>query len=214
MKLNPVLFTALLLLVSPAEAKDKKNDNGRLPCATVYSVVQEDALGNVQQGPTQAKSLKWMEGDLRKKYPDVCYAAPGPSVKTVFYITVTPATYHGTHVVTKTSTSTHDDPVSGTVRDEDGNRSRLDGSVETTTTSTSSVAVPYSIDYGKFMLAIETLGDDGKAVVRHRFVQDGLYRTFYGFGGGRGKHPQRALIEDAVKWIHDGGLEDPLQTAH
>jgi hypothetical protein len=30
--------------------------------------------------------------------------------------------------------------------------------------------------------------------------------------GGRGHHPVKALIEDAVKWLHAGGLEDPLQS--
>lgn len=59
--------------------------------------------------------------------------------------------------------------------------------------------VPYSVEYGKFLLTIETLGEDGKPVVRHRFAQDGLYRTYFGFGAGRGKHPQQALIEDAAK---------------
>jgi hypothetical protein len=214
MRPNALVLSLLALLsISTAEAKDKKNDNGRPPCATLYSIIQEDKLGNVQQGTTQPKSLKWLDGDLKKKYPDVCYAQPNPSVKTVFYITVTPDTYHGTRVVTNRSTTTHDDPVSGTIRDDDGNTATMEGTVQTTTTSTSSTAVPYSFEYGKFMLTIETVGEDGKPVVRHRFEQDGLYRTFYGFGGGRGKHPQRALIEDAVKWVHEGGLENPFQGA-
>jgi hypothetical protein len=48
------------------------------------------------QGISKAKDLKWADKDLEKKYPDVCYAAPDPSVKTVFVITVAPATYNGT----------------------------------------------------------------------------------------------------------------------
>jgi hypothetical protein len=74
--------------------------------------------------------------------------------------------------------------------------------------------VPYSFEYGQFMLTIETVGDDGKAMVRRRIQQNGVYSTMYGIPlGGRGHHPVKALIEDAVKWIHTGGLDDRLQSA-
>jgi hypothetical protein len=193
-----------MLLAIPVGAAAKNKDNGRPPCATTYSVIQEDTLGNVQQGISKSKDLKWADKDLEKKYPDVCYAAPDPSVKTVFVITVAPATYNGTKVVTNTDTT----PTSGTVTDTDGNTATYQGT-QTTTTST---AVPYSFDYGKFMLTVETFGADGKPVVRRRFQQNGIYRTMYGVPlGGRGHHPAKALIEDAVKWIHTGGLADSLQ---
>ena len=194
----------LMLLAIPVGAAAKNKDNGRPPCATTYSVIQEDKLGNVQQGISKSKDLKWADKDLEKKYPDVCYAAPDPSVKTVFVITVAPATYNGTKVVTNTDTT----PTSGTVTDTDGNTATYQGT-QTTTTST---AVPYSFEYGKFMLTVETFGADGKPVVRRRFQQNGIYRTMYGVPlGGRGHHPAKALIEDAVKWIHTGGLADSLQ---
>ena len=149
--------------------------------------------------------MKWADKDLEKKYPDVCYADPDPSVKTVFVITVTPATYHGTRVETNTNTT----PTSGTVTDQDGNTATYQG----TATTTTSTAVPYSFEYGKFMLTVETFGDDGKPIVRQRFQQNGIYHTMYGIPlGGRGHHPAKALIEDAVKWIHTGGLDDSLQS--
>ena len=195
----------LILLAIPVGAAGKNKDNGRPPCATTYSVIQEDKLGNVQQGISKSKDLKWADKDLEKKYPDVCYAAPDPSVKTVFIITVAPATYNGTRVVTTTDTT----PTSGTVTDTSGQQV---GTYEGTQTSTSSTAVPYSFEYGKFMLTVETFGADGKPIVRRRFQQNGIYRTMYGVPlGGRGHHPAKALIEDAVKWIHTGGLDDPLQ---
>ena len=200
---NRVLI--LMLLAIPVGVAAKNKDNGRLPCATTFSVIQEDTLGNVRQGISKAKDLKWADKDLEKKYPDVCYAAPDPSVKTVFVITVAPATYNGTRVVTTTDTT----PTSGTVTDTDGNTATYQG----TQTSTSSTAVPYSFEYGKFMLTVETFGADGKPVVRRKFQQNGIYRTMYGVPlGGRGHHPAKALIEDAVKWIHAGGLDDPLQS--
>jgi hypothetical protein len=195
-----------MLLAIPVGAAAKNKDNGRPPCATTYSVIQEDKLGNVQQGISKSKDLKWADKDLEKKYPDVCYAAPDPSVKTVFVITVAPATYNGTRVVTTTDTT----PTSGTVTDTSGQQV---GTYEGTQTSTSSTAVPYSFEYGKFMLTVETFGADGKPVVRRRFQQNGIYRTIYGVPlGGRGHHPAKALIEDAVKWIHAGGLDDRLQS--
>lgn len=197
------LLAALLILSPAAFAKD----NGRGPCATVYSVISQDALGNVQQGLSNSKSLKWADKDLEKKYPDVCYAAPDQSVKTVLVITVTPATYHGTRVETETQTS----PTSGTISDNSGEQV---GSYEGTQTTTTSTAVPYSFEYGRYVLTVETLGDDGKPIVRHRFQQNGIYRTMYGIPlGGRGHHPAKALIEDAVKWIHAGGLQDAAQSA-
>jgi hypothetical protein len=65
------------------------------------------------------------------------------------------------------------------------------------------------------MLTVETFGAEGKPVVRHRFQQNGIYNTMYGIPlGGRGHHPGKALIEDAVKWIHGGGLDDPLQSVN
>jgi len=199
-------FLIVMLLALPAGVAAKNKDNGRPPCATTYSVIQQDKLGNVQQGISNPKSLKWADKDLEKKYPDVCYVPPAPSVKTVFVITVTPATYHGTKVETDTNTS----PTSGTVTDTSGEQI---GTYEGKETTTSSTAVPYSFEYGRFMLTIETFGPDGKPVVRRRFQQNGIYRTMYGVPlGGRGHHPAKALIEDAVKWIHAGGLEDPLQS--
>lgn len=202
----------LMLLAIPLGAAAKKKDNGRPPCAMSYSVIQEDKLGNVQQGISKPKDLKWVDKDLEKKYPDVCYVAPDPTVKTVFVITVVPATYHGTKVQTNSNTA----PVSGTVTDTTPGSSTYGeqvGTYEGTETSTSSTAVPYSFEYGKFMLTIETFGADGKPVVRRRFQQDGIYNTMYGVPlGGRGHHPVKALIEDGVKWIHSGGLDDPLQS--
>lgn len=205
------------LLATTAIAKSKDKGDARPRCATVYSVVQKDTLGNIQQGLGKEKNLNWAMKDLEKKYPDVCYAPPDPSVKTVFFITITPATYHGTKV--ETQTESHETPTSGTVTDTTPGSDTYGQQVGTyegtqTTTSTSSTAVPYSFEYGRFLLTIETFGADGKPVARHRFQQNGIYHTMYGIPlGGRGHHPAKALIEDAVKWIHEGGLENPLQSA-
>ena len=135
---------------------------------------------------------------------------PNP-IKVFFAITVTPATYHGTLVVTNTNKT----PTSGTLTDTTPGSPTYGqqvGTYEGTQTSTSSTVVPYSFDYGRFMLTVETLGDDGNPVVRRRFQQDGIFRTMAGIPlGGRGHHPGKALIEDVVKWVHAGGLDDPFQ---
>lgn len=190
---------ALSLCCVSAFAKSKVS-NQRPRCATVYSVVSRDSLGNFNQGASK-KELKEIRGKLSKKYPDVCYAPPDPSVKIVFFISIVPATYHGHRVVTNTGNT------SGTVSGSDGSYADYDG------TTTSSAVVPYSFEYGRYMLTVESL-DGSKVTVRRRFQQDGIYRTMYGIPlGGRGHHPAQALIEDAVKWIHSGGLDDPLQSA-
>jgi hypothetical protein len=204
------LCLILTLLLVSVNASAKKKDNGRPRCATTYSIVQEDQLGNVRQG-IAPKDLKWADKDLEKKYPDVCYAAPNPSVKTVFVITTIPGTYRGTQV--RTSSETNTEPTHGNVTDAEGQQiGTYSGTA--TTTSTSSTAVPYSFEYGKYMLTVEIFGADGHPVVRRRFQQDGIYSTYAGIPlGGRGHHPAKALIEDAVKWIHAGGLDDPFQSA-
>ncbi len=211
---NKALAVVLIMTSVCAAAKEKNNQ--RAPCATTYSVVTVDSLGNTDAKLSDTKILKWASKDLEKKYPDVCYedyrdptTDPNP-IKTFLVITVTPATYHGTRVVTTTSTT----PTSGSVTDSTPGSSTYGqqvGTYEGKQTSTSSTAVPYSFGYGRFMLTIETLGDDGNPVVRRRFQQDGIYSTMAGIPlGGRGHHPGKALIEDAVKWIHAGGLGNPL----
>ena len=186
-------------LSSAAWAKDKIQSS---PCAVKFSVVEKDKLGNVQQGVEKAKSLKWLETDLQKKYPDVCYVTPDQMATALLYITVEPATYHGTRTVT-TSSNTR-----GNITGNDGESATYQGTTE------SSAVVPDTFEYGRFTLAVESMTAEGKQGVRHRFEQDGIYHTLYGIPlGGRGHHPQQAIIEDAVKWIHQGGLEDSLQSA-
>jgi hypothetical protein len=172
-----------------------------------FTVVFRDKLNNIKQG-LSAEDVKWFEKTVGRRYPGVCYVDPAPSVAVVFYISVTPATYHGARVVT--SRETHEGPISGTVTDQDGGTSQLSGEVETTTTS--STAVPYSFEYGVFTLSVERRQDDGRFQVAHRFQQKGLYHTLYGIPlGGRGHHPVHAVIEDAAKWANAGGLTDSRQ---
>ena len=75
-----------------------------------------------------------------------------------------------------------------------------------------------SVEYGIYTLSVERRKSDGQFDVVHRFEHKGLYRTFtmWGIpiaGGGRGKHPVHAVIEDAAKWLSSGGLTDPKQSA-
>ncbi len=194
------VLLSLVFIAVPALANQQKPPAS---CKTKFTVVREDALQNVTQG-LPPKDVEWFQKKIQKKYPEVCYAAPGPDVPLVFYLTLTPDTYHGTRVVTQSQES----PVTGTVTDTNGNTSQVSG----TTTTTSSTAVPYTVNYFIFTLSVETLQPDGKWQVRHRFSQRGLYNTYAGIPlGGRGHHPVHALVEDAAKWIQAGGLSDPLQ---
>jgi len=202
-KIITAFFLAFLALPGLA-----KKHSPVATCQTKFTVVREDHLKNITQGLSK-KDAKWFEKKIEKKYPDVCYVAPAPEVPLVFYISVAPAVYHGTRVAQHTET--HDSPVTGTVTDENGSRSDIQGT--TTTTTTTSTAVPYSLDYGVFTLTVETSETAGKWKARHRFQQRGLYSTLYGIPlGGKGHHPLHAVIEEAAKWIHEGGLTNPLQT--
>ncbi|MGH9358935.1 MAG: hypothetical protein ACRD22_05140 [Terriglobia bacterium] len=109
------------------------------------------------------------------------------------FIAVKAAVYHGTQL--------------GQARSE----TDITGDVNATATTTSSTAVPYNVDYGIYTLTVETANGTGKWQVRHRFQQKGLYRRMYGIPVGKGHHPSRTVIEEAMKWIHKGGLTNPLE---
>ena len=176
------------------------------PCIS-FTVVVEDTLHNVKQG-FSADDLKWFRDKIAKKYPAVCYVDPSPDVPVVFYIRVTPDTYHGTRVINQTSTQSN--PVDGTITDQDGNTSQVSGTEQTTTTT--STAVPYSFEYGIYTLSVERKQRDGTYLVMQTFQQRGIYNTYMGIPlGGRGHHPAHAVIEDAAKWINTGGLRDQRQ---
>jgi hypothetical protein len=163
-------------------------------CRTYFTVVTQDTLKNVTQGLTE-KDARWFREKLSKKYPSICYKDPAPNVPIVFYISVTPDTYHGTRIVN--DTSTHTDPVNATVTDQNGNISQVNGTAQTTTTT--SEAVPYTVDYGIFTLTIERRNSQGTFDALQRFQQKGLYNTMYGIPlGGKGHHPVHTVIEDAV----------------
>lgn len=171
------------------------------PC-TQFSVVTQDKLKNLKQG-LSADDQKWFREKVEKKNPAVCYVDPAPGVSLVFLIIVTPDTYHGTRVVTDTSTNSS--PTSGTITDESGNTASYSGTQQTTTSS--STAVPYSFEYGIYTLSVERQLKDGSYVVLHRFQQKGIYNTMYGIPlGGKGHHPAHAVIQEAAEWINSGGL--------
>ena len=199
-----VTLTLILLSAASAIAQDKKPSGkeslNRSACKVKFSVVAEDTLKNLTQGLSD-KDAKWFEKKIEKKYPDVCYVPPAQDVPLVFLVTVAPDVYHGTRVYTS------ENPVSGTATDQDGNTSQING------TATSSTAVPYSFKYRIFTLAIEKAQPDGKWKVLHRFQQDGIYNTLYGIPlGGKGHHPLHTVLEEAAKWIHGGGLTNPLES--
>ncbi len=173
-----------------------------------FSVVMQDTLKNLKQG-LSPDDQKWFREKVEKKNPSVCYVDPAPSVSLVFVIIVTPDTYHGTRVVTNTSTNSN--PTNGTITDQDGNTATYSGTQETT--STTSTAVPYSFEYGIYTLSVERQQSDGSYVVLHRFQQRGIYHTLYGIPlGGKGHHPLtrslRRLRNGSIRaaWLKQRGL--------
>jgi hypothetical protein len=169
-------------------------------CKVLYSVLAEDTLGNVNQGllevafhKKEKDGLKWLV-KMYKKYPDVCYVAPGTRESLEFVIIATPAVYHGTRVETETH------PITTT------------GNVDTGERTESSVAVPYEVNYNVFTLTVERKKADGHFEPLRRFQMPGLYRTVYFIPFGKGRHPLTNVMEDAIKWIRAGGLNNPMET--
>jgi hypothetical protein len=193
------------LLASSAFAKKQ---NAQATCETQFTVVREDALRNITQGLSRKQGEWYQKKIQKKKYADVCYAAPDSDVPLVFFITVTPAVYHGTYI--DTQTETHHSPVDATATDQDGNQYDVDGTV--TTRSTTSTAVPYSVNYGIYTLTVETREGPHEWKARRRFRQRGLYGRIYGIPVGKGRHPVRAVVEEAARWVHEGGLANPLES--
>lgn len=79
--------------------------------------------------------------------------------------------------------------------------------------------MPYSFPYGIFTLTMmepsktPTWTGAGRNVrVLHRIQQNGIYRIAFGFKSGKGVHPTRTLVQEAVKWIAQGGLSTPPPT--
>lgn len=80
--MNRIVASLLLgLLAMPAWAK---KGEPLAPCPTKFTVIQEDTLKNITQGLSK-KQVEWFDKKIEKKYPDVCYVAPGPDVHLVFY---------------------------------------------------------------------------------------------------------------------------------
>ena len=76
----------------------------------------------------------------------------------------------------------------------------------------SSYEKPYSVEYGIFTLMVERPHPDGSLTTIQTFQQNGLYSEIYGIPlEKRGHHPAHAVIEDAIKWLSAGGLNNPNQ---
>lgn len=203
----------ICLFLGTVSAVPAQNARPSLPasCKVLFSMVYEDPLHNFNQGLLasgfkEKDALKWLDKTY-KKYPDVCYVGPNTTESIVFFIAATPAVYHGTRVVTQTHNT--QSTTSGTITDDGGNSA--DVNATSTGTTESSVAVPYDVNYNSYTLTVERKTADGKFEALRRFQVEGLYHYAYGFSWGKGKHPIANAMEDAIKWIHDGGLNNPLQ---
>src|SRR5262249_53362299 len=139
---------------------------------------------------------------VAKKYPDVCYTE-NPTAELVLYISMAPATYHGYRTITHQNTTQN--PTSGTVTDTYGQQvGTVEGTTEVTTTSHQTV--PVTVPYKVLTVTVQ----NGQRVF-HRFQGETLHPTMYGICT-HNCHPVHHLIEQAVKWVHAGGLSDPRQS--
>jgi hypothetical protein len=167
-------------------------------CKVTFQVAYLDRLNNSNVGIPPA-SMKDIDKRL-SKLGDVCHADGQSKGDVVFFIHTSPATYHGIKVYTNNSSS------SAAAADGNG------GAAAAATSSSSTVAVPYSVDYSVFIMDIELPQPDGSFKVIHTFDQKGLYKTVYGIGYGKGKHPIPNVIEAGARWLHDEYLTNSAQT--
>jgi len=211
------IFSSLLLIVAtttPVLAKKPEQT-----CKVTFGLECTDSLGNDLRGIHEKKHLKQVQSKLNK-YGDVCYTDDHLNADYIFYVHTKPATYHGVRTFSNTETHTDTAPMSGTMRDEDGNTSRVSGTVDTTTRTTTTTSTPYEVDYDIFILDImvphQTEGSTERAYTRLRtFAQSGLYNTIYGIGFGNGKNPIVNVIDAAAKWLHKNNLARPhIKSSH
>ncbi len=165
-------------------------------CKVKFSVVWKDQLNNIRQGLSE-KEEKDLKKTITKKYPEICYASPAAGLPVVFFISISSEQYETSERVR----------TSGTVTDPDGNAS---GTTEATTT------VPVQRTRPVFTLSIETPQSDGSFKVMHTVREVGCHAGLAGAIVGVQLFAKcrsgQLVIEDAVKWIHAGGLTDSTQT--
>lgn len=177
-----------LTLVS---ATRPKPGDVRRDCVT-FTIVSVDSLNNMKWGASNG-DVHWITKKLEKKYPNVCYVNGVKGISAILLIRNTPAVYNGSKTVDENST----------VSDEDGEQV---GTIDT------DKQVPYSFRYSIYTLDVMKVGQNKKLIHVHTFQQRGIYHELYGIPlGGRGHHPEHAVIEDAAEWLSAGGLDDPTQ---
>jgi hypothetical protein len=200
-----VSVLAFAVTATPAFCNKKPEQT----CKVTFGFAYIDRLNNSYRG-IQGKQLKQVQ-DKMKKYGDVCYTGDDIKADYIFFVHTKPAVYHGVQTSSNTSSHTDTNPVSGTITDEEGNRSTINGNVDTTTTTTSTSSVPYEVDYHVFILDIMVPhtkeGSTGRSFTTlHTLDQRGLYNTMYGIGYGKGKNPIVNVIDAAAKWLHENNL--------
>jgi hypothetical protein len=184
--------------------------DSRRPCAVPFTYIFSDSVGNVHKG-LSSKDAKWFAEKVSKKYPEVCYVQPeqwANLARPTYAFFVNEQIEHGVTYETATKTSTQDVPLSGTVKDEDGETvGRIEGT--TTQTTTTRTTTPREITKRVDGLRLEAMQSDGSWKVFHVFpFKIRGKQEFWGLPVSQ----QRNLLEDAAKWIHEGGLTDSRQT--
>lgn len=154
-------------------------------CKVQFSVVQEDTLGNINAGFSK-KKLKWYEHHLAKKYPAVCYIAPGPSDSLFLYFGA----------------------ASGLAYFTTG-RVGASGSYTASTLPTRRTAWTLSIIQRQANGHWQVRCRFAPKISRKRLflviATDGL--------GAIGLSQRKSIFTQAIKWLATGGLTDPMETA-
>ena len=182
---------ALYLVTLPMHAQKKS-----IPCTLKFSIVQRDALGNVDLG-LNTDDQKWLTSKVLKHYPGICYADQKANDGIWFYIAV--------------STQSQESATATTNTYPNGDGSATSHTRVTPQTTTYPV---YTLKIGQF--------HDGNLEVLRTFQR--TKGASSGGGGAVGGvvgllsslgNPEHDVIQDAVDWLSFNGVsEAPPAPAH
>ena len=172
-------------------------------CKYRFLVTTMDLENNITQGLPSEYS-EWFEQKVRKKYPDICYAAPGSDATIMFFVTLAPYVY-----VDYRDDATYElrrsDP-NGTVPPESD-----DDLVEMMKSSPDRKnPAPTLYNNTKrndktFTLTVAIAQAGGTWKLIRRFYRGGYWVLTPGVPPA---HPAKDVLREATKWLHNSGLNN------
>jgi len=173
-------------------------------CKYRFSVTTKDLENNITQGLPSEYS-EWFEQKVRKKYPDICYVAPGSDAPIMFFITLAPYVY----------AYRFDDPMyemrrsdpNGTVPPESDDD--LVDMMKSSPDRKSPALNLYDNNTKRndktFTLTVAIAQAGGTWKLSRRFYHGAYWNLVPGVPPA---HPAQDVLRDTAKWLHNSGLNN------